>query len=660
MAKLLLAKGNTDSSPKNREGCLASPILSMDGYDEIYRFLCSKIEEQSTAMVTVTEKLQQLCKSRGGAHDGPQNLCKLVFAGPSGCGKTETVKWLLYLLGMDTGYEHEGQFIRVEPDSESGALAHSLNEALNIYAKDENRGGAPLTNNRRRYPRFMMMIIDDVSTRFIASITSLLNSGRYTTPTQSFRLPSETMLLVVFTCNYGEAQIREMKYRVEHEATYFIQSDMYQNELSKNQVALMGKVIPFYPLKPATLRSILMKRLEEFIASSDICQQFGEVKYDGDVKNMLIDKVIDLTAPGCGIRSGLGELFEKIDGFFEKALRELNRKERELKLRDKKKRDDEVVSSETANNLLVLSLREIDSKEMEAKLEKECDEFIREIIQGLLKDPQSLEMIQYHREKHENINALSMHFDMHHLVTSDLCGSVVYAHQQNNLFNHCQFGVSHAKYTRLKEQNKGLKRAIERVGTLLYQHGSKGKRSPPVFKEIKEILTESTKDMVLDDEDTQSEYDEPEYGAYHGRVEEIEMADQSGGVRQIVRQSSISTSTSEEEEEEEEERESKTDKIIRLYGGLNPDELSDISLPSEIDESSGEEREREAANTKQRNKALKEKLLRRVRHEVQVCQGPCGQLKSVLSFNPQLRNYSRGPEITFRDDCNRCRCRKRK
>lgn len=667
------------------EGRLASPILAMDGYDEINRFMCSKIEEQDAAMVTVTEKLQQLCKARNGLlHDGPQNLSKLVFAGPSGCGKTETVRCLRYLLGMEGGYENEGQFIEVEPDGELDTLVISLNQALNTY---DDREEQQVLRYRRKYPRFMMMIVDDVSTRFISSINTLLSSARLTTPLHSFRLPQETMLLIVFTCNYGEAQIREMKYRVEHEACYFIQSDMYQHELTKNQVTAMGKVVPFYPLKPAALRSILMKRLEEFIANSDICQQFGEIKYDGNVKNMLIDKVIDLTLPGCGIRSGLGELFEKINGFFEKALRELNRKEKELKLRKNKQQQLQQHGDDgnVVNNLLVLSLREIDAKEMEAKLEEECDAFIREIIQSLLKDPQSMEMIQYHREKDEHINALSMHFDTHHLATSDLCGSVVYAHQQNNLFNHCSFGVSQAKYKRLKEENKGLRRAIDRVGTLLYQHGTANvgganKHSAPIFKEIRDILTESTRDIVmyndLDDSDddlgdADDEYDENDVyrpSIIRNRVEEVLIEEKegnhSGEMKQLTYQEqqkiisdTTTTSTSEEEEEEEE---TKADRWIRLYGNLDSDELSDVSLPTSIDESSGEERKKRKETLKRKNNALKEKLLRQERPQFKICKGDCGLLKSVRSFNPTLKSNRGGPKLSLRGECNYCRKPKKK
>jgi len=637
-------KRTRSPSPTNGRGRLTSPITGMDGYDEIHRFLCSKIEEQASAMISVAEKLQQLCKGKGGSHDGPPNLYKLVFAGPSGCGKTETVRCLRYLLGMDRGYEHEGQFIEVECDTEPEMLANTLNEALDTFVKETEtvHTNKRLASGGRRYPRFMLMVVNEVTPRFVSAINSLLTNVRYS----NFRLPSETMLLLIFTCNYGETQIREMKYRVEHEASYHIQSDMSQHELSKNQISLLGKIVPFYPLKSEALRAILTKRLERFIASTDICREFGEVKYEGDVKNMLIDKVIDLAGPGCGIHSGLGELFDKIDGFFEKALRELRRKERELHL------------SANASNHLVISLREIDAKEIEVQMERECDQFIRDIIQSLLKDPQSLEMIQYKQERHEHINALSMHFDMHHLATADLCGSVVYAHQQNNFFNHCQFGVSHAKYARLKEQNKGLRRAIDRVGDLLYQNGgvTNATHSPPLLQEIKEILSESTKH--LDDEDSDEMCHQQDQTAIRGRVEEV-MGDESGETKQLTYELNripTSTSTSSTSEEEEVEVvETKMERMLRLYGNLDSDELEEISLPSDIDESSGEERKRMNECTKKRNRTTKEKLLKRMKHELMTCKGPCGQRKSPRVFNPQLRKNSTGPRLTFRRTCNACR-----
>ncbi len=94
-------KRQRSPSPEKNRG-LPSPILGLSGYDEIHNFLCSKIKEQNNAVVAVTEKLQQLSKSKP-SHEGPANIYKLLFAGPSGCGKTETVRWIKYLLGMDAG-----------------------------------------------------------------------------------------------------------------------------------------------------------------------------------------------------------------------------------------------------------------------------------------------------------------------------------------------------------------------------------------------------------------------------------------------------------------------------------------------------------------------------------------------------------------------------
>lgn len=638
------------SPTREDRGRLPSPILAMSGYDEINTFLCSKIKEQSAAMVTVTEKLQQLCKCKA-SHDGPPNLYKLLLAGPSGCGKTETVRWVKYLLGMDTGYEHEGQFIEIERECTDSldTLVRTLNDALVPIEDDEQQTkkasvSAP-QQQKRKYPRFILMGVDDVSPRFLASINTLLSNGRQVTENnRSFRIPQETMLFIIFTCNYGEAQIREMKYRVEHEASYFVKADMSQHELSEHQMSLMGKIVPFYPLKTEALRSILMDRLEQFIHESEICRQFGEIKYDGDVKNMLIDKVIDLTGPGSGIRSGLGELFDKIDGFFEKALRELTRKEQELQLRNK----DE-------NNSLIISLREIDAKEMEAKLEKECDQFIREIIQSLLKDPQSLEMIQYHSEKHEHINALSMHFDMHHLATSDLCGSVIYAHQQTNLFNHCQFGVSPVKYARLKEENRGLRQAIGRVETLVTQSIGKGSKNPPLISEIRDIITRSAKEIALHNNTTDDEDEDNDAAYMRGRVEEV-IGNESGEIQQLVCQTtSPTTSSSEEEEEEEEEIELLGDKICRLYGDLDPQQLGELSLSSDLDESSGEERKRVKEREVRKNNVIKKKLLRESRHRLLKCEGVCKGTLSCKKFNPQLRKYRGGHKLTFRKKCNACR-----
>lgn len=651
-------KRNRSPSPEKMRERLASPLLTMNGgYDEILEFLCHKIKEQRGGMITVTEKLEQMRKWKGHAQpqqqDGPPNLWKLVFAGPTGCGKTECVRWLKYLLGMDKGYEHEGQFIEVERDDDLETLISMFNECLNLYNDDYHRGhGHHHLLQERQYPRFILLTMDNLTPTFLASIKSLLSSGHHAS---SFRLPTETMLLIVFTCNYGESQIRGMRHRAEHEAIHFIQRDMNQHELSEAQVRLMGRVVPFYPLKAATLREILMERLEHFIRDSEICRQFGEIKYDGDVKNKLIDKVIDLAGPGWGIRCGLGELFDKINGFFEKALRELTRREKEFQQLSR----NDVATTDG----LVISLREIDTKEMEAKLEKECDQFIRDIIHNLLKDPQSLEMIEYHREKNEHINALSMRFDQHHLATSDLCGSVIYAHQQNTLYNHCQFGVPHRKYERLKEENRGLRRAIEKVGSLIHENKSKRQSSPPLFKEIRHVITESTKYIPFnsDTDDENDDSSNSDIATLNGRVEEVidndEKIQRSLSLHHMSTDSS-STSTSSSSEEEVE---GKVDRIIRLYGGIDAAQLEEMSLPSEIDESSGEDRARAIKQIKEKKKKLKEKLFNKKKQKVQKSKcKTCGEYKDLECFNPQLKERKKGASyLSFRKECGSCRSTKK-
>ncbi len=127
-------------------------------------------------------------------------------------------------------------------------------------------------------------------------------------------------------------------------------------------------------------------------------------------------------------------------------------------------------------------------------------------------------MIQYHRERNEHINALSMHFDNHHLASSDLCGTVVYVEQQNNVYNHCRFGKSPVKYQRMKQQNRELKQAFNRVTSLI----GTDKSTPHTNAEIEAIISNvntmhhNTSSDSYDEQDHDN--DEEEYNYAHSFV----------------------------------------------------------------------------------------------------------------------------------------------
>lgn len=676
------------SSSNTRHERLISPIHAFHDVDELYAFLRSKIKEQDPAMFTIAEKLLQMRDKRDYAHNSQLNVFRLLFSGPSGCGKTETVRWMRYLLGMDPGYEHERQYIDVGKEDkteghhqvvrpEPSALALSLNKAVCAYHSDasddtteeeeENDNGyghdermvttydqkrhknststtSSSNNNskkrvRLRPPRFLMIAVDEADTlpkTFTSQMNQLLANG-WTMTNQdreaSFQLPDETTLVIVFTCNYGEGELRKLKFKAHQTAINHIRLDMLQKaEMSETAIDRMGDIVPFYPLQTETLRDILMERLEQFMKDTSICKQFGEITYNGDVKKLLIDKVINLTEAGRGIRQGLGRLLEKIGDFFKKALDELHRK-----------------GLENAKNALIMTLREIDLKHFDEQMEKECEQFVQEIMRCLLNDPRSIGTIQEYRAKQENLNALSMFVGERHLISSEL-GAVIYTHQQNQLFNRCQFGASPVQVARLKEENHELKETIGKVDTLVGQTTD----ASLFYEKVKDIVTESKKNLRRYSEEGSGG---PRRLALDNRVEEIisDMSDSdSSSISSSISSTTTTSSTSSEEEEDlEKQREAKFQNLLHRYAHLDPHDLEEVDLSSEIDEDSEDDKLRIVQQKKQRKKKQLERLIKK--HPFVKCI-ECKENKHVRCFNPTLYvAIKTGMRILHRKQCNACR-----
>ena len=125
-----------------------SPILLLD-YDGTKDFLQSKVKEQVNATWTVADKLFQMRDKRSYGLDCPSNLFKMVFTGTTGCGKTEMVRWIKYLLGMDTDFEYARQYVEVIKQQKEGVgESSSVATSHTVYADMDalvDKGG-----NRKR------------------------------------------------------------------------------------------------------------------------------------------------------------------------------------------------------------------------------------------------------------------------------------------------------------------------------------------------------------------------------------------------------------------------------------------------------------------------------------------------------------------------------
>lgn len=644
------------SSSPRRASAERSPIYGLDE-EGVRDFLIERVKEQDNAMWTVTEKLLQM---RDGQiyrrNDRSMRLIRLVFSGTSGCGKTETVRWIKHLLGMDAGFEHESQYIEVtqpreEEEEEEGGeceqpqtmypdidtLVDRLNDALKFYSGGGGGDGDDDHTNKRirAYPRFMLLVIDEMDVMdagFLASLTPLLRAGCLTKSAskESFRLPIETALGIVFTCNYGETSMREMKtLGSDNEATLYICRDMAQRGMNEAVMKSLGRIVPFYPLKTETLRAILMERLDQFITESAICGQFGVITYDGDVKKLLVDKVINLTEQGRSVRQGLSKLLEKIGEFFTKALRELLKKK------------------EVERDTLVVVLREIDLKKFDEQVEKECEQFVKDIMRSILSDPRATSTITEYRKRKENIDTLSMFMgEEKQFVAASEITQASYANQQNNVYAMCH-GTSPLEVVHLQEKNQRLEDTLEKVESLV----NKTKDGTVFHKKVKAIVVESKQRLSQYEESAVMFLDKPTRRLAireRGRVEEM-FGDESGEV-----DASPSTTSSFEEE-----RPVPTviERVLAKYADKNHEELEDITFSSEVDQDS-EEDKKLARQLKERNDArLKKKLLKKDTYTMLRCT-KCGVSKNAITaFNSRLYKSTKGkpPTISFRKKCNLCR-----
>lgn len=628
---------------------LESPINGHRFMGNIEKFLRGKIREQDTAMRTIAFKLVSMRDKKSYGDSQPSNLHKLVFSGTSGCGKTETARWIKHLLGMDHGFEHERQYVEVSKERKDCAsssttttgdaicpdidtLVDRLNTALESY-----------DNVERGHPRFMMLLVDEIDymdEAFLPNMNSLLRSGCLTKSDKkgSFQLPNETTLIIVFTCSYGEDGISKIpKPHNTNEAKLCIYEDMTARGMSESTAKQMGDLVPFYPLNTETIKVILMDRLEQFIKESSLCAQFGEITYHGNVKNLLIDKVINLTEQGRGIRQRLGKLLENIGEFFETALYELHERQTE---------------HDTIRNTLVVTMREIDLKNFDEQMEREWEPFVNEVMRSIMNNPCVYSTIAEYRIREENADALSMYVNNN---TNDHVASMLvamdggYVRQQNNVFNKCS-GTSPAQVVMLKEKNQELVDTLGKVESLV----NKNKNDPHFHQKVKAVVIKSKKNLSRYDDD--HSYSSPLL-LLNNRVEEMD-ADESGESSPHVTNNSCSSSETSTFEEEK-ARPTVIERILLKYGEKNPEELEDYSFSSEVDQDSEEDKRLERERNKRNDRRLFEKLMKRHRNRMRVCT-ICQIAKSTQSYNPRLYKSRVGKSaiISFRASCNMCRKKK--
>ncbi len=342
--------------------------------EEMFKFCESVVKHQDVGIDTLCTGLAYaLTNEKSQWATDKARMYVATLCGTSGCGKTEAILRIKTLLGMDTGYEYENQFVKLDGSTlidetqincitgaasglvgykDGGSLAEQLNNALKNYKsvklralqfmketddpdyKDQYalyRSETKFLEDGVEKPPYILLFIDEIDKAdplFMRSINGLLWTGSYTTPSGiSFHLTDKTVLIVLMTSNYGAEEISQMAYRNWEKAVAFIEEDMKYGSHRVETISRMGKVIPFYPLSDEAMKEVLISKWINFVATSPIAQKYGhdKISYDKAVQNILIDHVVEKVANEKGVRGAIKDLFDKLEPLFQKGLNALNR-----------------------------------------------------------------------------------------------------------------------------------------------------------------------------------------------------------------------------------------------------------------------------------------------------------------------------------------------
>lgn len=538
-----------------------APIKQLTDYKAIYEFLRSKIKDQDAPIQSIAMVLDDVIV-RDYSIYGPDKplIFKFTIAGTSGSGKTETVHWITHIMGMAQGYEYQNQFISIDASvmaddqqvsavtgaapglvghDEEKSLAHRLNRALRLYVGPRLRAIlAKKTTNPVQYkrellayksepletPPYLFVFIDEIdkaSPMFMRAINGFLDTANYCTPdgSEDFVLPRGVKLLIIFTCNYGDTMIARMGgRRNKDEAEQYALDAMREHGLGDNNIERLGTIYIFFPLERDSLKAILAERLDECIRNTPIAKQYGEdrIVYSDEVKNELLDKILDMTDTGRGVRNGLRVLFDNVNTLFKTALHALN----------KMLRNKTLPASALIEEKIVITADEIDMALFRQSLEDECQAFVKDvlykdIVLALLDDPQCLTTLREHghdpykvymstnnnsnsnnnnqlqKREGPRIDTMSMFIGNRHVASCSFgVTNVTLHHNTTNIYIN-----SSSEAKRLREENQGLRQTLSHIVDLIDDEENGDPHE--FYKKVKRVTSER-RDLLVPDYTTRA------------------------------------------------------------------------------------------------------------------------------------------------------------
>jgi hypothetical protein len=533
-----------------------APIRELCNYQAIYKAINTRIKEQDGAIYKISFIVDDVFRGKQPPEgQGKPFIFKFCIAGPSGCGKTEMVNCIQYILGMESGYEFEHQFISIDGSvmqdiqqvnaitgaapglvghDEEKSLAHRLNKAKKLYigpklrsilAKKDTKHAeykrelAEYASGEIEMPPYMFVFIDELDKAdpaFMRAINGFLDTGDYCTPdgSEHFRLGKEMHLLIVFTANYGEDMIMQMNSRNQLQAEQYIVHAMKEHGLANNNIGRIGDFFAFFPLKREALKNIIVDKLVNFIQNTAIAKEYGSdrIFYADEVKELLVGKILDLTDRDRGVRHGLRLLFNNLNTLFKKSLDALQK----MLQQNNKLLDDD-------NNRIELKANEFDMRLFNESIEREFKAFEKDIVLALLDDPEFLDKVKerngtkkneqelcaYSNNSNNNssdqmivaksddskMGSMSMFIGKNHLASCGLDMNITINNTTNIFFNSADTA------RKLREENKELKETLSKIVDIAEE---KDKSPDRLLRKIKKATNE-VKGLLIEEEDEEDE-----------------------------------------------------------------------------------------------------------------------------------------------------------
>lgn len=502
-----------------------APVLAEENHKQpqIFAYFKERVKGQDTSLNRLACTLASFLSTR------ETITFSMLIGGANGSGKRTTISNVRHFLGMDPGQRYAKQYVDVEGVSlDEGSQYNNNNNNIGgceALVKRLNKAKKTATSSDTGRPEsvpYLCLFIDNierVSRSFIESIIKPLKEKAqcYAPSGTLFTLPAKTPLLILYTSHCASDEIANMKHADDLMASDLIYRALLKRWPDTNAGNHVGVILPYYPLGHETLRPMLMKTFEDFVAKSHMTRRFGEgsVQYGDEVKNLLIDHVLARVNATHGAQGSLGQLSHRLDILFSMALAEME-----------KLVEENVVCASFLAKPIFVSAQSIDTKRFAESFTKKLEHVIQEfnttsssnnnreietfrVIESILDNPENSQFIeQCDTSKEGHVNAVTMAYG-----DRPLCSLVVNINYTNiHVINHRD---EHDKVRHLKKKVRAcrdtLKMMIDTIDKSSKKEGSsfnKKMKKIADAQRVRSLIESSSGSTSLDDDDEDDDADE--------------------------------------------------------------------------------------------------------------------------------------------------------